>query len=80
MHIVVVPEKPTKSLNFLFSREKVVVEFANNPRKESWQKIKPKITKAKANLFQLPLELIAWLHFQALFKLKRYAIGKHSYI
>ena len=30
----------------------------NHPRKESWQKMKPKITKAKANLFQLPLERV----------------------
>ena len=30
----------------------------NHTRKESWQKMKPKITKAKANLFQLPLERV----------------------
>ena len=30
----------------------------NNPCKESWQKMKPKITKDKADLFQIPLERV----------------------
>jgi len=47
-------------------QEKKVWQFLpviNNSRKKSWQKMKQKITIAKANLFQIPLErVIDWDH------------------
>ena len=60
MPIAVVPEKPTKGLNPFFSTEKGVIEIASNQLSSEgiWQKIKRKITKAKSNLFRLPMERV----------------------